>query len=68
MVIVSWNVNGLISWVDSQSYLPIIDLAPDVFCVQEIKTKRHISALDGYYHYWNPCERDGYPGTAARPR
>ena len=68
MVIVSWNVNGLISWVDSQSYLPIIDLAPDVFCVQEIKTKRHISALDGYYHYWNPCERDGYHGTLTATR
>lgn len=63
MKIVSWNVNGLISWIESQSYSPIEDLEPDVICIQETRTKRRLTAFSGYCHYWNPCERDGYHGT-----
>lgn len=63
MKIVSWNVNGLISWIDSQSYAPIEEIEPDVICIQETRTKRRLTAFSGYCHYWNPCERDGYHGT-----
>lgn len=63
MKVVSWNINGLISWLDSQSYTPIEEIEPDVICLQETKTKRRLTAFSGYCHYWNPCERDGYHGT-----
>ena len=63
MEIVSWNVNGLPSFVESQSYKPIEALKPDVFCIQEIRTQEKIKVLDGYYHFWNPGKRNGLFGT-----
>ena len=68
MKIVSWNVNGLISWIESQSYIPIEEMEPDIICLQETKTKRRLTAFSGYCHYWNPCERDGYHGTLTASR
>ena len=63
MEIVSWNVNGLPSFVESQSYKPIEAINPDVFCIQEIRTQEKIKVLDGYYHFWNPGKRSGFFGT-----
>ena len=63
MKIISWNINGLISFIESQSYRAIEDLEPDVVCFQETRTKRRLTALSNYCHYWNPCERDGLHGT-----
>ena len=63
MKIISWNINGLISFIESQSYKAIEELEPDVVCFQETRTKRRLRALSGYCHYWNPCEHDGLHGT-----
>ena len=63
MKIISWNINGLISWIESQSYRGIENLEADVICLQETRTKRRLTALSDYCHYWNPCERDGMHGT-----
>jgi len=51
MKIISWNINGLISWIESQSYRAIEDLEPDVVCFQETRTKRRLTALSNYCHY-----------------
>ena len=63
MKILSWNINGLISWIENQSYREIENLDADVVCLQETRTKRRLTALSDYCHYWNPCERDGMHGT-----
>lgn len=63
MKIISWNINGLISWIENQSYREIEKFNADVICFQEIRTKRKLTALSGYCHYWNPCEKDGMHGT-----
>jgi len=60
MEIVSWNVNGLPSFVESQSYKPIEAINPDVFCIQEIRTQEKIKVLEGYYQFWNPGKRNGF--------
>ena len=63
MKIVSWNLNGLLSCMQHQSFAPIQMLQPDILCCQEIRTKQQMEVLDGYHHYWNPSQRDGYSGT-----
>jgi len=61
--IVSWNVNGLPSFIESQSYKPIEALKTDVLCIQEIRVPDKIKVLDGYYHFGNPGKRNGFFGT-----
>ncbi|MBR6013458.1 MAG: exodeoxyribonuclease III [Selenomonadaceae bacterium] len=63
MKILSWNINGLISWIESKSYLEIEKFDADVICLQETRTQRRLTAMSGYCHYWNLCERDGMHGT-----
>lgn len=63
MKILSWNINGLISWIESQSYRALEEMELDVVCFQETRTQRRLTALSGYCHYWNPCDRDGLHGT-----
>ena len=63
MKIISWNINGLISFIENQSYRAIEEIEADVVCFQETRTKRRLTALSNYCHYWNPCERDGMHGT-----
>ena len=68
MRIISWNLNGLLSCVEHGSFRPISELAPDVMCCQEIRTKQQAEVLPGYQHFWNPSERDGYSGTLTMTR
>ena len=63
MKIISWNINGLISFIENQRYREIENFDADVVCFQETRTKRRLTALSDYCHYWNPCERDGMHGT-----
>lgn len=63
MKIISWNLNGLNSCLKNGSMLPLIELAPDVVCFQEIRTKQQPEVLPDYHHFWNPSQRDGYSGT-----
>ena len=68
MKIVSWNINGLISWIDSQSYTPIENLEPDIVCLQETRTQRRLTAISDYCHYWNPSKKNGLHGTLTAAR
>jgi len=63
MKILSWNINGLISFIESQSYLEIEKIDADVICFQETRTRRKLTAMSGYFHYFFPCEKDGLHGT-----
>ena len=64
MKIISWNLNGLLSAVKNKSLAPIEDILPDIICLQEIRTQQEPVVIDGYEHFWNHGERDGYSGTA----
>ena len=64
MNIISWNLNGLLSCVKNHSFLPVEEMLPDIICLQEIRTQQEPIIIDGYNHYWNHSQRDGYSGTA----
>ena len=63
MKIISWNINGLVSFVENQSYREIENIEADVICFQETRTQKKLKTLSGYCHYYNPCEKDGLHGT-----
>ena len=63
MRIVSWNLNGLISCKQHNSFAAVQLLNPDILCCQEIRTKQQMEVLAGYHHFWNASQRDGYSGT-----
>lgn len=63
MIIVSWNVNGLMACIDKNGFEPVQALQPDIVCCQEVKTQRRPKVLSGYYHYWETGKRDGYAGV-----
>ena len=66
--IISWNLNGLLSCLESHSFEPIKQIAPDVLCCQEIRTKQKKTVIREYKHYLNPSERDGFHGTMTLAR
>ena len=68
MKIISWNLNGLLSCVKHQSFLPIKQEEPFAVCCQEIRTKQRPVVMEGYLHFWNPSKRDGYSGTLTMTR
>lgn len=68
MRILSWNLNGLLSCVKNHSFMPIADIAPDIICCQEIRTKQQMEVIPAYGHHWNPSERDGFHGTMSLSR
>ena len=61
--IISWNINGLISWIENQRYSAIEKFDADIICFQETRTRRKLTAMSGYFHYFFPCEKDGLHGT-----
>ena len=64
MKIISWNLNGLQSCIAHKSFTPISNLKPDIFCVQEIRTKEEYTMIEDYKHIWNHAKRDKFSGTA----
>jgi exodeoxyribonuclease III len=69
MKIISWNVNGYRAILKKDFKKTIIELNPDILCLQEVKaTEKQVSEedinIDGYYFVWNSAERLGYSGTA----
>lgn len=65
MHIVSWNINGLKGhWEHFQRAISM--LQPDIFCLQEIRTKVELGQFDvpGYNGIFNPAELSQYYGTA----
>ncbi len=63
MIIISWNVNGLMACIDKNGFEPIEALQPDILCLQEVKTQRRPKVLPGYRHYWETGKREGYAGV-----
>ena len=64
MKIVSWNINALKAHEDAFRYA-IELLQPDVFCLQEIRTREdlHTVRVKGYRSYMNPAKQSQYFGT-----
>jgi exodeoxyribonuclease-3 len=76
MRIVTWNVNGLRAALNKGALDWLREQAPDVVCLQEIKTRPEQidqAFLDGIadifpYCVWNPALRPGYSGVATFAR
>ncbi|HSA60141.1 MAG TPA: exodeoxyribonuclease III [bacterium] len=72
--LVSWNVNGIRAVLKKDFAKSILSLAPDVFCLQEIKARPEqvesddLAAFEPYEAIWNPADRPGYSGTAVFTR
>ena len=66
MKILSWNVNGLKSSIESGFANTIKELSGDIVCIQETKITKESEYLkiDGYYHYFNYTNKGGYSGVA----
>lgn len=71
--ILSWNVNGLRALLKKDALRAVLDLGPDLLCLQEIKARpEQIPAeqrdLAGYHAIWNPAQRPGYSGVVTFAR
>jgi exodeoxyribonuclease-3 len=69
MRIISWNVNGFRAVLKKDFKNIIMELNPDVLCLQEVKaTENQLTEdeinIDGYRFDWNSAEKLGYSGTA----
>ena len=62
MKLVSWNVNGLNACIRKGGFDQLIDLLPDVICLQETKVKNEIEVISGYHHYYVSSSRNAYSG------
>ena len=64
--LISWNVNGLRSYM-GKGFMDFFDsVDADIFCLQEIKLSEGQIEWnkENYYSYWNYAEKKGYSGTA----
>jgi exodeoxyribonuclease-3 len=73
MKIITWNVNGLRAVHQKQALNAVINLTPDVICLQEIKAQKEqiaeeLQELPGFVSHWNPAERPGYSGVLSYSR
>ncbi len=69
MKLISWNLNGIRAAYKKGVYQNIIELDPDIFCVQETKAQldqlsEEQSNIDGYNSYFHSAKRKGYSGVA----
>lgn len=73
MKLISWNVNGIRSWIKKWTFFEYLKQEnPDIIGLQEVKAKyeqleesviHEITSL-WYEIYWNAAVRPGYSGTA----
>jgi len=69
MKLISWNVNGIRAIMKKNFSDFLLEVKPDVLCLQEVKiseSSKNDANLDfpGYTEYWNCAKRPGYSGTA----
>lgn len=69
MKIVSWNINGIRAITKKDFYKDILEIDPDVLCLQETKAQdgeveTALSKLSDYHQYYNSAQRKGYSGVA----
>jgi exodeoxyribonuclease-3 len=67
--ILSWNVNGIRAQVAKDFYKTVLNLNPDILCIQETKAQHEnmpdlTKELPGYEMYINAAIQKGYSGTA----
>lgn len=63
MKIITWNINGFRSANRTNSIKNVIDLNPDIICLQELKMNEAIPDDYGYNCYYNFALKKGYSGT-----
>lgn len=69
MKITTWNVNGLRAVFQKKALDWLLDIQPDVLCLQEIKAKPEqldqtaLQPFETYQKAWHPAERAGYSGV-----
>jgi exodeoxyribonuclease-3 len=73
MKITTWNVNGIRAALGKNLKPWVLENAPDVLCLQEIKARpQQLTAeqqdFPGYDIVWNPAQRPGYSGVATFSR
>ena len=65
--IVSWNVNGIRAAMRKGFEKKLLELNPDIICIQETKAQPDQVdfplTLSHYHKYWHSAERKGYSGT-----
>jgi exodeoxyribonuclease III len=69
MKIISFNVNGIRAITQKTFIEDMVDLNPDVICLQETKASEEqvkiaLKELKGYHIYANEAQKKGYSGTA----
>ena len=69
MKIISWNVNGIRAIVKKEFFETVIDLDPDILCIQEtkaqnIEVEKALLPLKDHHLYCNSAVKKGYSGTA----
>lgn len=68
MKLISWNVNGIRAILKKDFENQIIEMNPDILCLQETKARPEQVELPlsfGQYRtYWNSAEKPGYSGTS----
>ena len=68
MRLLSWNVNGIRAALGKGAAESLLEVDPDIFCLQETKARPEQVELPlelgGYRNYWNSAEKKGYSGTA----
>lgn len=63
MIILSLNVNGLKSAIDKGLKSKLDSINADIICLQETKCQDELLNINGYYSYYNYCNKKGYSGT-----
>lgn len=70
MKILSWNVNGIRAFERNGSWKRLMDLSPDIICIQETKAEEQqlseaIRKPSGYFSYFSSSQaRKGWSGVA----
>lgn len=66
MKIISWNLNGLISNIEKNSFDVFYEELPEILCFQETKTNQTPDIIPGYNHHCNNAtSKSGYAGTVS---
>lgn len=73
MKLTSWNVNGIRAVMQKGFEHSLIELAPDIICLQETKAQpdqvaEALAGIEGYTLHTNSAQRKGYSGTAILSR
>ncbi|XP_056643196.1 DNA-(apurinic or apyrimidinic site) endonuclease [Diorhabda sublineata] len=68
LIVSTWNIGGLKSWVNKGCQEYLTHENPDIFCVQETKCSEaklpdEIKNLNLYKQYWCGSKKEGYAGV-----